>query len=426
MPHQKRNIQIALYVVLPVLGFLLGWGMNQSQINKTKPEPVEIPKETSFIEKINVGRKNFKPKDADMSLLWETWGQLEANYLYQDKFQTKNQVNGAARGLVDSLEDPYTVFMDAETTKEFNNSIDGQFEGIGAEVTIKDELLTVVSPLKGAPAELAGVQSGDKIIEVNGESTLEMSIIEAITKIRGPRGEKVVLTILRESEEEPLKITIVRDKILTNDLEWEMKDGVAVVTINQFGSGVGAEFRRALNEIILEEPKGIILDLRNNGGGLFHECIDIVEEFFDDKVIVQVRKGGNIEETRSRSGGAFLEQPLVVLINEGSASASEIVAGAIKDHERGLLLGEKTFGKGSVQHTVPLAGGAMLKVTVAEWLTPLGNSINESGVLPHENIQRTREDYENDRDPVLDRALEVIGTDVMRDLMNKKSEEEGE
>lgn len=431
MPHHERNMRIIFFLILPVLGFLLGWGTNQkrvSQSHESTAQIEQIEENNNIINELKGRKKLRDPKDVDMSLFWEVWNTLEANFIYTDKLTTKEQINGAAKGLTDSLDDPYTVFMTPEETKEFEDSIHGEFEGIGAEVAIKKKLLTIVAPLKGSPAELAGLLPGDQILAVNEESTADMSIIQAITKIRGPRGEKVVLTIYRKEKEEPFDVTIVRDKIITTNLDWEMKDNIAFITIHQFGTGTAAEFQAAVSDITLEKPEGIILDLRNNGGGIFDDCLKVLDTLFDEEVVVMIRErnSATTKEFVSTKGGAFADLPLVVLINEGSASASEIVAGAVKDHARGLLLGEKTFGKGSVQNTIPFSNGSSLKVTIAEWLTPNKHSLNEKGVHPHEVIERTLDDFDNDRDPVLDRATDIIGTDIMRDVIANYEEPEEE
>jgi carboxyl-terminal processing protease len=427
MTHYERNIRLIFFLILPILGFLLGWTLNQKSQNPiTQTEgnininnAVEIP-----IINASAPRKKTKPKDVDLDVFWETWNTLETNFLHPEEIKTKEQIYGATRGMVGSLGDPYTVFMDPKETSDFEESISGEFEGIGAEIAIKDEKLTIVAPLKGSPAELAGIQSGDIILGIDGEPTFGVSIEKAIMKIRGPEGEKVVLSIYREGEKKPMDITIVRDKILLESVEWEMKDDVAFITISQFGTDAATEFQAVVNEILLQNPRGMIIDLRNNGGGLLDVCLKIATEFFDQKIIVKTkgRKFGDSGNIISGRDGAFLEMPVVVLVNRGSASASEIFAGAIQDHKRGLVLGETTFGKGSVQNVMPLEDGSSLKVTIAEWLTPEGRSINKTGIKPCETIEFTTADLEEKRDPVLERALDIVGTDEMEEILNKKDE----
>ena len=423
MPNFQRNIRLVSFLFLPICGFLLGWTLNQKiqtpppiekKIEKTEIPVFEIPIKT---------RTKSTPKNVDLSIFWETWNLMEKNFLYPEKLKTKNQIYGAARGLVTSLEDPYTVFMDPTETHEFEESINGEFEGIGAEIAIKENQLTIVAPLKGSPAELAGLKAGDKIFKINDEPTFGISISKAVTKIRGPKGEKVMLTILRENQKKPLEITIVRDTIVLENLKWEIKNNVAIIELSQFGTDSAIEFQKIIEKILTENPRGIILDLRNNGGGLLDVCVKIATEFFDQKIIVKTkgRKFGDTGDIVSGANGKFLKIPLIVLINRGSASASEIFAGAVKDHNRGLLLGEKTFGKGSVQNVIPLSDGSSLKVTIAEWLTPHEKSIHEIGISPDEKIEITDDDFENDRDPVLSRALDLVGTEEMQKILENKN-----
>ncbi|MDH3324454.1 MAG: S41 family peptidase, partial [Candidatus Peregrinibacteria bacterium] len=385
--------------------------------------------EDSLIESIKVDDnkvvKRTEPSDVDLDIFWETWNVLESNFLNNDQMKVLDQVYGATKGMVDSLEDPYTVFMTPEETAKFEESISGEFEGIGAEIAIKNDQLTIVSPLKGSPAELAGIRAGDIVMQIDGEQTFGITIEEAVTRIRGPKGEKVVLTMYREGEKKPLEITVVRDTIIVEAVEFEMEDDVAVITITQFGTDAAKEFQEVVKEVLLQKPRGVVIDLRNNGGGLLDVCIKIATEFFDKKIIVQTRgrKFGDSGDLISGRDGAFLEMPLVVLANKGSASASEIFVGAVKDHNRGLVLGEKTFGKGSVQNVIPLSDGSSLKVTIAEWLTPGGHSINEEGIEPDEEVEFTEEDFEEGFDPVMERALDLVGTDEMVELLKQAKDE---
>lgn len=426
MVHYKRNLRFLLFLIFPVLAFLLGWSLNQQQNQRAEVAPhVTTPAEVSATQEVKnllapiKLRRRSDPRDVDLSSLWEAWNTLESTFLYQDRFDMEKQLHGAIKGLVASLDDPYTVFMTPEETKEFEDSMSGEFEGIGAEIAIKKERLTVVTPLKGAPAELAGLLPGDKIMAIDGESTFDMNISEAITKIRGPRGEKVVLTVQRNGDAQSHDITIVRDVIIVDDFEWKMVDGIAVLEISQFGTDLIAQFSAALPSILLEKPEGIVIDLRNNGGGLLNASVKVLDQFFDEQKLVMTngRQIGSVADLRSDLGGAFLETPLVVIVNKGSASASEIFAGAIQDTRRGVVLGEKTFGKGSVQNVIPMGGGASLKVTIAEWLTPNGRSIHDEGITPDIESVRTREEFERNEDPVMERALELFGTDEMLEVL---------
>lgn len=436
MPHYERNVRLVLFMFLPILGFLLGWSLSQKNAeHAAQPAPVSVEVQIpstevldEVLEQANTrkNRRSTNPKDVDMALFWEAWNTMESNFLHNDKLDVQAQIYGAAKGLIDSLDDPYTVFMTPEDTQKFEESISGEFEGIGAEIAIRDDQLVIVTPLKGSPAELAGVRPGDKVFKVDGKSTHGMSIDEAVTNIRGPKGEKVVLTIIRENQTQPIEITIVRDNIVLDSIEWKMEDDVAVVTVAQFGTDVVVEFQKAMSDILLQNPRGMILDLRNNGGGLLDACVKIASEFLNEKTIVKTkgRKFGDSGDIMSGRNGAFLDIPLVVLVNRGSASASEIFAGAVQDHDRGFILGEKSFGKGSVQNVIPLSDGSSLKVTIAEWLTPDGRSIHETGIEPDETIEVTEEDWEAERDPIMQRALDLVGTDEMTTLMAEKQARE--
>ncbi len=432
MPQYKRNVRFILFLILPILGFLLGWTLSQETMQHAE-EPISVKIEApapleEIIESASekVGRKKINPEKVDLAILWETWEALEANFLNTEKFDKRQQVYGATKGMVASLGDPYTSFLSPEDTAEFEESISGEFEGIGAEIAIRDDNLVVISPIKGSPAELAGLKSGDFIYKVDGEPTIGMSIEEAVTKIRGPKGEKVTLTVLRKGEDAPLEIVIVRDQIHIENMTFEMKDDVAVIELSQFGSEAVKEFKEIIPQILLESPKGIILDLRNNGGGLLDVSLEIATEFFDEKVVVKTkgRRFGETGDLKTGKDGSFTEVPLIVLINGGSASASEIFAGAVQDHKRGVVLGRKTFGKGSVQNMLPLSDGSSLKVTIAEWLTPAGRSIHNEGITPDEVIKTSREDRENEIDPVMGRAIELMGTEEMNEMIAGVSEEE--
>lgn len=433
MPHVTRNIRFILFLILPILGFLLGWSLSQKNTHQVltpqTSEKITIKRIDDLVENLGgVNTKKVKKEDVDLSVFWETWNALGSNFLNQEVFNKKEQVYGATKGLVSSLKDPHTAFMTPKETAEFEESISGEFEGIGAEIAIRDEHLVVITPLKNSPAELAGLKAGDMIYKIDGESTFGISADVAVTKIRGPKGEKVTLTIIRKGEDKPFDIEIVRDNIILHNIEFEMKEDIAILEISQFGTDLVREFRDLIPQITLENPEGVIVDLRNNGGGLLDAALEIATEFFDQKIIVKTkgRQFGDSGDLKSGKNGAFINTPLIVLTNQGSASASEIFAGATQDHKRGLVIGTKTFGKGSVQNVIPLSDGASLKVTIAEWLTPIGRSIHKEGIAPDEEIERTKEDHENDQDPVMDRALEIFASEVIEELINKEEEIENE
>lgn len=354
-------------------------------------------------------------RSVDMDLFWDVWKMVNEEHIYEEEVADKvDRVEGAIQGMLNSLDDPYTVFMNAEDHETFNESLGGELEGIGAEVTMKNGFVTIVTPLKGSPAEEAGILPGDIIAEVDGESTETMMLGEAVSKIKGPRGTKVLLGIARRGESGIIDVEIVRQKIHYDSVKWEMKEGgIAYIEIIQFDDNTYRKFNSAINDILLEEPEGLIIDVRSNSGGYLNVSVDLLSEFTADKrkaVIIRSKDSAK-NQVIYTSGRARLDDvPVVVLVNGGSASASEIVAGAIQDWERGTLIGEQTFGKGSVQEIRPLDDGAAIRITVAKWNTPNDNNIDKEGILPDIEIERTPEDRDNDRDPQLDCAIEFLET----------------
>lgn len=427
MPHYQRNIRFILFLVLPILGFLLGWSLSQKNNDSLDQELSRLEGGQETVENVNLNAETTRPgvfrktdpKAVDLSTFWEVWHLAEANFLRTENFDTQSQIYGATKGLVDSLDDPYTVFMTPDEAADFEESMNGEFEGVGAEIDRRDDQIIIISPLKGSPAESAGLESGDIVFKIDDEPTFGISLEEAVTRIRGPKGEKVVLTVIRKDERKPIEIVIVRDSIILPTLEWELnEEGIAVISLYQFGNNAVKDFRAAVEALVLDSPKGVVVDLRNNGGGLLDACIKILSEFISDEVVVRTegRRFGDTGDLKTGRDGSMLDIPLVVLVNEGSASASEIFAGAVQDHNRGLVLGRKTFGKGSVQNVIPLASGANLKITVSEWLTPLGRSIQKHGIDPHQTIE-IAEDQPEDFDAVLEEALILIGTPEMYELI---------
>ena len=351
------------------------------------------------------------PEDLDFSLFWEAYHKLQEKFVDQGKFNTQNLIYGAISGMVKSLEDPYTVFFNPEQTKKFLEDVKGVFEGIGIQIDIRKGQLQVVAPLEGTPADLAGLRAGDKIVKINDTPTDNLSLDEAVSLIKGPKGTEVTLTIFREEWEKPKEIKIVRDVIEVPSLKWEIKDeNIVYLNIYQFFEKASLDFRQAAIEILGSPAQKIILDLRNNPGGYLEVAQDISGWFLERGKLVVIEDFGNGErnEYKSEGGGQFLDYKIVVLINEGTASGAEILAGALRDNRGILLIGEKSFGKGSVQELENLKGGSSLKITVAKWLTPKGQLITDVGLEPDIKVEMTDEDYEKGRDPQLDKAIEII------------------
>lgn len=351
----------------------------------------------------------------DFSAFWNAWQVLEEKYPFEDAPSAKDRMYGAIQGLARSYDDPYTIFLPPEDNATFNEDLAGEFSGVGMEIGLRDEVITVIAPLKGTPAEAAGMLPGDIIYEIDGESTIDMTVEEAVDRIRGPRGSTVTVTVLREGEFEPLDIVITRDLITVPTLETsEPADGVFMIQLYNFIGDVDPQFDAAMEEFIASGADKLILDLRSNPGGFLQSAITISSWFLPlGDMIVQEDFGPNSDAneafrslgTSSKIGRDF---DMVVLVNQGSASASEIVAGALSQQGRATLVGEQTFGKGSVQEVVPLPSDTALKITVARWLTPDGTSISENGLTPDVEVERTFEDFQEDRDPQLDKAIEIL------------------
>ncbi len=355
-----------------------------------------------------INKRPETPREVDFKLFWDVWDIVEEKYTGDINYQ--KMLFGAISGMVEALGDPYTMFLDPEETAQFNQEMEGSFSGIGAEVEAKDDRIIIVSPLEGTPAFKAGLKPQDIILKIDGQDTQNMSLDEAVSLIRGEKGTKVTLTIQREGLSQPKDFEITRDVIEIKSVTWSVKENdIAYIEINRFNEDTTTEFDKIAKEIADLDPLGIILDLRNNPGGYLDVAVDIASEFIEDGVIaIEESKDGKREELNATVKAHFPDIPLVVLINQGSASGSEIVAGAIVDRGRGILIGEESFGKGSVQEIENFMYDTSLRITVAHWLTPSGKSISEEGLEPNIEIQMTDEDYEVDRDPQLDKAIEYL------------------
>ncbi|HBO99654.1 TPA: hypothetical protein DD617_00510 [Candidatus Uhrbacteria bacterium] len=347
-------------------------------------------------------------KDVDFQLFWNVWNLVKETY-YQQPVSDKSLFYGAVMGMVAGLQDPYSVFFDPTAAEEFNKDLTGSFEGVGAEIGIKNHQLQIVAPLPGSPAEAAGIKSGDKIFLIDGKETANMTVEEAISLIRGERGTTVVLTISRDGLKDVMEVSVVRDTIKVNSVRAEMReDGIAVIHMYLFNEDTEPLFTAAVNESLSHGARGIILDLRSNPGGLLTAAIDVASAWIgkDPVVIQRVR---DRQDVFPGSVSARLQGiPTVVLVNGGSASGSEIVAGALQDYGYATLIGEQTFGKGSVQDYRELDDGSAVKITIAEWLTPYGRSINHVGIAPDVQVPFTEEDFKNGRDPQFDTAIEWL------------------
>jgi carboxyl-terminal processing protease len=350
---------------------------------------------------------------ADLSLLWDVWRILQDKYIEPADLQTQPMILGAIQGLVAAVGDPYTVFMTPTENTDFRDSLSGHLEGIGAQLTQSGTEVLVVSPLKGSPAEKAGLLPQDLIVEVDGKDVTGQNLEEVVSQIRGPRGTTVKVGVYRKSADDIVTLDIVRDDITVPSTEYEVKHGtggdVGYLAINQFGDNTMAEVRDILEGVDPSKLQGFIIDLRYNGGGYLDGAVDLVSMFQREGLVVTVQGKGADVQRHSVTGEVVLPDiPLVVLVNEGSASASEITAGALQDNNRATIVGVKSFGKGTVQEVIDLEGGTSLRVTVAHWLTPGGRNLSKEGVMPDIIVERTREQVIAGQDPQLDKAMEVL------------------
>jgi|TARA_Y100000031_G_scaffold156411_1_gene210853 carboxyl-terminal processing protease len=395
----KKYIVIPIWVILLSVVFYFGF----FTARVTQPSVNEV-------EGL-VNKQAGRPTDVDFSLFWDAWQVVEKKYVDRDKLDTQAMIYGAIGGLVKSLGDPHSVFMEPQESKKFLDDIGGSFEGIGAEIGIRKGILTVITPLEDNPAQKAGLKAGDKILKVDDTITADLTIDEAVSLIRGTKGTEVTLFIARDKTDETMEIKIIRGTIQIPVIRWEMKDGdIAYIQFYHFTETSAGEFQRTIEQAIEANAQGIILDVRNNPGGYLEVAVDIASWFLPKGELVVAEDFGNGDRNEFRSKGYQLleDMPVVVLVNQGSASASEILAGALRDIKGTKIVGQKSFGKGSVQQLEKLKGGSSLKITVAKWLTPLGISINDEGITPDIEIEITLEDIEEMRDPQLEKALEII------------------
>jgi len=357
---------------------------------------------------------NLQP-DVNFDLFWETWNKLNERYVDQKKVDKKKMYMGAIKGMVASIEDPYTFFLTPDENKQTKDDLGGKFEGIGAQLGLKDNRIVIISPLKKSPAETAGVRAGDFINKVNDVSTNSWTLSQAVSKIRGPKNTKVKLTLERNSKE--IEVTIVRQQIIVASVENSYEKNIAILKVNQFGDNTNDEWDKVVQDISEKWSKkqvtGLVLDLRDNPGGYLDSSVYLASDFLPlGKLVVKQEATlyGDKEYRVSRIG-SLKDIPMVILINKGSASASEILAGALRDHKRAQLVGEKSFGKGSVQEALDLSQGAGLHVTVAKWVLPNGDWINGKGIEPKIKIVNEIKEgntISKETDKQLQKAVELL------------------
>lgn len=390
---RKRITIIAGAVVTGAALFLLGLGIGGGRINADWFESNNNPE---------------LPSSLDFTRVEQLYEALRRNY--DGDPNSEELIDGMLHGLAGAAGDPYTTYLNADEAKEFSDQLNGTFSGIGAELGVdEDDNLVIVAPIEGFPASKAGLRPQDRITKVNDESATGLTIFEAVSKIRGPKGSEVKLTILRGNKE--LEFTITREDITIPSVDYEILDGnIGYLQINQFGDDTAALAEEAARDFDKHNVKGVVLDLRGNPGGLLTAAVDVASLWLaGGAVVLQQKTGDTVISTETAKGNNILSGvPTVVLINEGSASASEIVAGALKDNETATIVGIKSYGKGSVQEIHTLPDGGELKVTVARWYRPNGENIDKKGVSPDREIKMTEEDYQKDRDPQKNAALKLL------------------
>jgi len=397
----KKSIIVPLLAAIVLSSFALGFFTGQTT----------VPSIQKIKSVINQDEGN--PNAVDFSLFWDAWRLVEEKYVGRQDLDYQKMLYGAISGMIKGVGDPYTVFMDPEENKQFMEGMTGEFEGIGAELGMRNDILTVIAPLEGTPAQKAGLKSGDKIVKINDKLTSDLSVDEAVVLIRGAKGTEVSLTVMRDEWPDPREIKIVRGTIKIPVIDFKVVDNIAQIKLYEFNQNSADEFGKVAQKIISQRDnkvKGVVLDMRNNPGGYLDLSVDIAGWFLPAGHVVAIEDYGNGKKNQYRTSGtgSLKNIPLVVLINQGSASAAEILAGALRDDRQVQLIGEKSFGKGSVQQLQDLLGGSSLKVTVAKWLTPSGKSIQDQGLEPDVEVGFTEEDVKAGRDPQMERAMEIV------------------
>lgn len=406
MMSSRRSLVIFLVICAAIvgtsLGFTSGYGVGiwQSQASHQ-------------LNLLGQNRSTNSTAALDPQLFWKVWDVVQSSYVGQPVADT-NLFYGAVSGIAQSVHDPYTEFFTPEQTKKFNENITGQFDGIGAEIGMKDDQLVVIAPLKGSPADAAGLMPDDAIVKIDGTDTTGMTIDTALSLIRGAKGTSVVLSIYRTGDASLSDIKIKRDTIQIPSVTYELNEyngkHIGVITLNHVEETSSKDFSKIVQQVLLDSPDGLILDMRNNPGGLLTECVNIASNFITSGTIVTEKfSDGHTQDYPATGTAPLADQPkLMVLVNQGTASAAEIIAGALQDYDRATVIGKTTFGKGSVQNYQTFPDGSSLKVTVAKWFTPKDRTIDKTGITPDVEVDRTAADVQAQADPQFDKAIELL------------------
>lgn len=411
---QKNSTKILIILSLVIFLFGSGYKLGEYKANKQK---LGLDNSTSATSQATIN-------EFDFNLFWDVWNKVVNKYVDKKKIDLKKMFYGSVKGMVSSLNDHYTFFLTPEENTESKKDLEGKFSGIGAQLGMKDNQVIVIAPIKDSPAEKAGIMAGDIIIKVDGQSTKEWTLLQTVSKIRGTKGTKVEITIQRKSKEHKFKIT--RDEILVDSVEFKLEKEsqckenckeIAYIKINQFGENTNSEWDKAVNKVLEnyqnKKISNLVLDLRDNPGGFLESSVYIASEFLkrNQLVVKQESTTSENKEYYVTKEGKLQQISTIVLINQGSASASEILAGALKSYNRAKLIGEKSFGKGSVQEALDLKKGAGLHITVAKWILPNGEWINGKGIEPNIKIKNNIKEgntLTRETDLQLEKAIKLL------------------
>lgn len=403
---QKKTLFILAFILVFILGFFVGTASSVKELVTGNSGQVEITKVINLYSKT-------RSEEVDFDQFWKIWDRVKERYVDQPVSEV-DLFYGALSGIVQGLDDPYSTYMPPVQAEEFAKDLAGEFDGIGAEIGLRNGQLTIITPLSKSPAEKAGLLPGDKIFAIDGEETFDLTLDEAVMKIRGKKGTAVILTVSHDGLESVEDISVVRDVINVPTVMLEMKENnIVYLRISYFNETTWKEFDKFAKEIIKNNPDGIILDLRRNPGGFLETAVNIASEWIENGlVLIERHSEDNQKEYRTRGAHRFADFPTVVLVDEGSASGSEIVAGALQDHDIATLVGAQTFGKGSVQDLDVFKDGSALKLTIAKWFTPLDRQIDGEGIVPDVIVEEMfilpEEEGGETVDKGLEKAMEIL------------------